>query len=695
MTRLVLFVCTGNTCRSPMAEVLFRQHLAAHLGVREDELEAEGWSVGSAGVAAGRGGPAAGNAQAVASARGADLSAHASQPLTPELAEAAHAIVALSPSHAYAILDRAPSLAPKVILLDPDGVPDPIGGDLALYQHTADHIVARFDALIAELKRSDPEVGGGDSSLSFPAPAEIPAEHDQPPYAGGRRYLVGGEVLEWPGPAVEVPSVICEPGPAGALTRRSLGESALLDGKTAMRALQAAVDAWDLGRGEWPLAPLSQRVEAIRAFTRAIRAKREQVARLLMWEVGKPWSAALKEFDRTIEYIDATVAALVEVERGATFREEGGVLGLTRRAPLGVVLCMGPFNYPLNETYTTLLPALAMGNTCVVKLPKLGMLCNLPLLEELAEHFPPGVVNVISGEGREVVTPMIRSGKVDVLAFIGSSEVAGIIEKQHPEPYRLTTILGMDAKNPAVVLADADLDEAVSTCLKGSLSFNGQRCTALKLIFVHRSLADAFSERFAAAVDALPAGMPWEEGVEVTPLPEEGKGAWLQEFVDDALAKGAEVVNARGGEQRGTFFFPAVLYPVSKDARVYAEEQFGPIVPIVPFDDVDEVQRAIAESPYGQQISLFGRDPAVLGPLIDALANQVCRINLNRQCQRGPDVFPFAGRKRSAEGVLSVTDALEAFSIPCLLAAGEGEGRALVEALLAEGSSTFVRKPGP
>lgn len=695
MTRSVVFVCTGNTCRSPMAEVLFRRHLAERLGLDEEGLAAAGWRISSAGVAAGQGGAAAENARQVASERGADLSAHLSQPVTAELVEAAELLVPLTENHAYGILDRFPEADDKILLLDPSGVPDPFGGSLELYRKTADHIASRFDALASYLLGEAEAAGPGLVELFG---ATVPAEHDLSSYPHGRRYLIKGEVRTWDGPVAPIESVFCEPGSGDGgsgdgLVRRVIGETALLDAATATEALDAAVEAWDLGRGAWPQLPLAERIAAIRAFCEAIRPHREEVAKLLMWEIGKPWKASLKEFDRTIQYVDQTVEALVNLDReSGRVRDEGGVLGIVRRAPHGVVLCMGPFNYPLNETYTTLLPALAMGNTCVVKLPKLGILCNLPLLEALAEHFPPGVVNVISGDGREIVTPIIASGKVDTLAFIGSSKVAGIIEKQHPAPYRLQTVLGMDAKNPALILPDADLELTVQNCLQGSLSFNGQRCTALKLIFCHRSRLEEFSQALAAEVEALACGMPWDEDVFITPLPEPDKPAYLQGFLEDAKAHGASVLNPSGGLSQGTFFFPAVVSPVTPECRLYHEEQFGPIVPIVPYDDLEEVQRAIAESPFGQQISVFGQDPAVIGPLIDSLANQVCRINLNRQCQRGPDTFPFAGRKNSAEGVLSVTDALDAFSIPTMLAVGEGAGRAQLETLFDEGTSTFARK---
>jgi len=278
-----------------------------------------------------------------------------------------------------------------------------------------------------------------------------------------------------------------------------------------------------------------------------------------------------------------------------------------------------------------------------------------------------------------------------VLAFIGSSQAADILKKQHPKPHRLRCVLGLEAKNAAIILKDADMDNAVEECLSGSLSFNGQRCTAIKILFIHKQIADAFITRFCGAVGKLKRGMPWDEGVRITPLPEPDKTKYLTELIDDARAKGAHIVNENGGEVKYTFMYPAVVYPVGPGMRLYTEEQFGPVIPIVPFTDIEEPMNYVIQSDYGQQVSLFGSNAELISDLIDPLVNQVCRVNINSQCQRGPDIFPFTGRKDSAEGTLSVSDALRVFSIRTLVAAKETEAnRRIITTIVTKRSSRFL-----
>jgi len=477
-------------------------------------------------------------------------------------------------------------------------------------------------------------------------------------------YLVAGQLKSWQGKYADVVSPVCIRGEEGGPQPLVIGHTPLMDRQHALMALDAAVEAYGQGAGEWPRLSVEERIGHVESFLVAMRKQREAVVELLMWEIGKSYNDACKEFDRTCDYIAHTIHELKDLDRRSNkFELVGGVVAQIRRLPVGVALCMGPFNYPLNETFTTLIPALIMGNTVVFKPAKYGVLLMEPLLTAFQECFPPGVINIIFGRGRDTVGPLMESGKVDMFAFIGTHRGASALKQMHPKPHRLKAVLGLDANNPGIVMADADLDEAVAECVTGALSFNGQRCTALKLLFVHDSVADTFVEKLAMAVDELVSGMPWDPDVKLTPLPEPGKTEYLGSLVDDAVAGGARICNRNGGEVCGTYFHPAVLYPVNGTMRVFREEQFGPVVPVVRYSSVNEVIDHVQQSDFGQQLSIFGSDPEQVAHLVDVLANQVGRINLNAQCQRGPDTLPFNGRKDSAEGTLSVSDALRVFSI--------------------------------
>ncbi|HOV12431.1 MAG TPA: aldehyde dehydrogenase family protein, partial [Bacteroidales bacterium] len=214
---------------------------------------------------------------------------------------------------------------------------------------------------------------------------------------------------------------------------------------------------------------------------------------------------------------------------------------------------------------------------------------------------------------------------------------------------------------------------------------------ALKIIFVHEEIAEPFCERLSAEVEKLIIGMPWEEGVQITPLPEPKKSEYLTELVEDALRHGAKVINPGGGSYNKSCFFPAVLYNVNDKMRIYREEQFGPVIPVISYKDIDEPLNYVLNSNYGQQASIFGKDANQIAKLIDTLVNQVSRINLNSQCQRGPDTFPFTGRKDSAEGTLSVSDALRVFSIRALVAAKENDvNKTIIRDIIRDNKSAFL-----
>ena len=560
---------------------------------------------------------------------------------------------------------------------------------------------------------------GAHASVPFSLPVAPPASvgEDSPmfytrPLVDGQRTCVGGKVRKWRGPTETVTSPIYD---ATTGQRAIIGHLAQMSEPAAVEAVEAAAAAWDRGQGEWPQMTLGERIATIEAVVAKLKESRDRIVNVLMWEICKNSDDAAAEFDRTVVFIEKTIATLRAMdEETAGWRLVSGIMAFVRRAAIGVMLLLGPFNYPFNETYAALIPALLMGNCVVMKIPAVGGLAHVLTMGAWASLLPKGVLNFVSGSGRATVPPMMRTGLVDVLGFIGGSRASDAIIREHPQPHRLKTFLQLDAKNVGVVCADADLDVAVAQCVLGATSYNGQRCTAIKLILVHEDVADAFVAALGKAVAALPCGMPWEDGVKITPLPERKKPAYLEELIGDALAKGASLVGGdwappppdsdsgsspetgattvdatgdgaspprpkrggggggggagRGGTLAGALMAPAVVYPVTAEMRLWHEEQFGPVVPVGVFRDEAEVLAYLRASPYGQQAALFTGSADRAAPLLDALATTVGRVNLNTQCGRSPDELPFSGRRSSALGTMSVSEALRAFSTETVVA---------------------------
>jgi glyceraldehyde-3-phosphate dehydrogenase (NADP+) len=310
-------------------------------------------------------------------------------------------------------------------------------------------------------------------------------------------------------------------------------------------------------------------------------------------------------------------------------------------------------------------------------------------VEAFVKALPPGAMNFVSGGGRETMPPLMETGDIDALAFIGGAKAADDLIGQHPHPHRLKVFLQLEAKNMGIFLPDLfrasnseELSKALDQAVVGSLSFNGQRCTALKLFFIPKAHGDTFASMLTKRVEELNVGLPWhtwpqEDGSapfsSVTPLPNKKRVEYMQQLIQDAVSKGAKIMNDKGGQIIGgpesNLMVPAVLYPVTKDMNLYYDEQFGPVIPITTYDSLDTVLDYGHNGIFGQQVSIFvsEEESSSAAMLVDQFSSVFGKININSQCGRSPDTVPFSGRRSSAMGVMSVKHALQEFSIPTVV----------------------------
>ena len=486
--------------------------------------------------------------------------------------------------------------------------------------------------------------------------------------------LIDGKVIKSSQNASEVQTpIVTQDKPDEHIT---IGNFEMASKDQALGALQAAQRAYGYGRGAWAKMSLTERCKSMEAFADGLEKMADEVAQLLMWEIAKSDKDAHSEVTRTVAYIRTAIKeaeALSESE--SAWQEEKGILCQIRHLPVGVVLASSPFNYPLNEAYTTFIPALLMGNSIILRAPRNGATPHFPTLELFAKHFPAGTIQVLTGSGREVMGALIETGKIDAVAFIGTASSAKGLLQNAPNPQRLRVMYEGEAKDAAILLPDADLDVAVEACVSGMTSFNGQRCTAVKMIWVHQSQAKDFLGKLSEVIDGLKLGMPWEEGVKLTPLCEDTKPGYIKELIEDALTKGAHIVNKTGGKCFKTLCGLTILAPANKDMRIWSEEQFGPVTPVAIYDDIQQPIQYVSESEYGLQCSVYGYEKQTLGTVVDALAYHVGRLNINSPDQRGPDIFPFTGRGNSALGILNATEGLKFFSVPTMVATKNDDER--------------------
>lgn len=386
----------------------------------------------------------------------------------------------------------------------------------------------------------------------------------------------------------------------------------------------------------------------------------EKIGAVLSKEVAKGYKAAISEVIRTAEIINYAAEEGLRMEgevlEGGSFEAASKKkIAIVRREPVGLVLAISPFNYPINLAGSKIAPALIAGNVVALKPPTQGSISGLLLAEAFAEAgLPAGVFNTITGRGSVIGDYIVEHEAVNFINFTGSTPIGERIGKlagMRP------IMLELGGKDSAIVLEDADIALAAKNIVAGAFGYSGQRCTAVKRVLVMESVADQLVAEIKGLVEKLLIGMP-EDNADITPLIDTKAADFVEGLVNDAADKGAQALTEI--KRDGNLICPILFDRVTTDMRLAWEESFGPVLPVIRVSSVEEAISISNQSEYGLQASIFTTNFPQAFAIAEKL--EVGTVHINNKTQRGTDNFPFLGAKKSGAGVQGVKYSIEAMT---------------------------------
>lgn len=440
-----------------------------------------------------------------------------------------------------------------------------------------------------------------------------------------------------------------------------IGSTQVVAQKEAERAIEEAFSA----QKEWEKTEVWRRAELMHRAARNLEKVEEELTELLVWEVGKPISQARKEVRRTVELIDYYAEEARRMFGESIWSDawpnyKRTKFALVERVPIGVVLAITPFNYPVNETAPKLVGALAVGNSVVLKPSTQGAICALSLAQCFQEAgLPPGVLSVLTAPGKELGDFLVTHPKISAINFTGGVKTGRHIARRAEFP---KLIMGLSGKDASIVLADADLDLACREIAEGAFSFAAQRCTAIKRVLVEETVANQFGKRLVDEVrKRFVLGDPTKEETTLGPVVSGKVADYITDLLEEALARGARLLCGgrrfkleRGqlveDAQNGLYFEATVLDRVGGEMRVAWEEPFGPILPVIRVKNWQEAVKIANQSEFGLQSSVFTKNIDLAFKIAREL--EVGTVQINGKDSRGPDHFPFLGVKKSGMGMV-------------------------------------------
>lgn len=402
---------------------------------------------------------------------------------------------------------------------------------------------------------------------------------------------------------------------------------------------------------------ISEREKILNRMSKVLLDNKAILATILAKEVAKAYKDALIEIERSAEYIKQTIIEYKQILKNPrTYSEtELKVPGLKaeyKMEPLGVILAISPFNYPINLLVSKLAPALITANTVVVKSPTAGSLVTSKFIELLhKENIQPGIINLVTGAGREIGDYIVTNKYIKLISFTGSTQVAKRIAK---EQTMIPMILENGGKDPAIIFDDVDIKKVAKEIVAGAFSYSGQRCTAIKRVIVHEKIADEMICQINACVDALVVGDPFKEKVNITPLINKSSLDFNLKLLEDAKLKKAKLHQTVRFEKN--LLWPVVVSKVKTNMLIWSEEPFGPILPIITFKNEDEAIKLANDSAYGLQASIFTKKIKKAEQLAELI--EAGTVNINKSSSRGPDILPFFGIKDSGFGMQGIRESI-------------------------------------
>lgn len=421
----------------------------------------------------------------------------------------------------------------------------------------------------------------------------------------------------------------------------------------AMKAARAALPAWRA-------LSAVERASYLHKTAAILERDKEEIGTILAKEVAKGIKAAIGEVVRTADLIRYAAEEGLRItgqamEGGGFEAASKNKLAVVRREPVGVVLAIAPFNYPVNLSASKIAPALIAGNVVMFKPPTQGSISGLLLAKAFEEAgIPAGVFNTITGRGSEIGDYIIEHKEVNFINFTGSTPIGeriGRLAGMRP------IMLELGGKDPALVLEDADLEHAAKQIVAGAFSYSGQRCTAIKRVIVLESVADQLATLLQEEVSKLTVGDPFDNA-DITPVIDNVSADFIWGLIEDAQEKGAQALTPI--KREGNLLWPVLFDQVTKDMKVAWEEPFGPVLPIIRVASVEEAITFANESEFGLQSSVFTNDFKKAFEIAEKL--EVGTVHINNKTQRGPDNFPFLGVKGSGAGVQGIKYSIEAMT---------------------------------